>query len=68
MRTLRECIAEAEINKVAIGHFNISDAMTLRAIFEAALELTNDLRQTTNDKERKKIHPNPLPHLVRDML
>lgn len=36
MKTLREYIADAEAAKVAIGHFNISDLTTLKAIFEAA--------------------------------
>jgi fructose-bisphosphate aldolase, class II len=40
MQTLKNLIKKAEKNKVAIGHFNISDAMTLRAIFEASLELS----------------------------
>lgn len=54
MKNLYELIKQAGKNKVAIGHFNTSDSVVLRAIFEAAFELTNDLRPTTNDKERKE--------------
>ena len=39
MKTLRETIAWAEENKVAIGHFNFSDSNQLWAIFNAAREL-----------------------------
>jgi fructose-bisphosphate aldolase class II len=36
MLTLRRAIEQAEKNKAAIGHFNISDLVMLKAIFEAA--------------------------------
>lgn len=36
MKTLRECIQEAEEKKVALGHFNISNMETLWGIFHAA--------------------------------
>ncbi len=39
MKTLRETIAWAEENKVAIGHFNFSDSNQLWAIFNAAREV-----------------------------
>ena len=39
MKTLRECIAEAEDKKIALGHFNISDSEQLWGIFNAAREL-----------------------------
>ncbi len=39
MKTLREYVTEAESNKVAIGHFNISDTEGLHAIFNAARKL-----------------------------
>src|SRR3989344_5585910 len=40
MKTLRECIKEAEENKVAIGHFNISNLEGLHAIYKAARNLS----------------------------
>ena len=40
MQTLREVIANADKNKVAIGHFNIANLEGLWAIFQAAKELS----------------------------
>ena len=40
MKTLRECLKQAEEKKVAIGHFNISNLEGLWAIFYAAKELS----------------------------
>lgn len=39
MKTLREYLAWAEENNVAIGHFNVSDSEGLKAVVEAATEL-----------------------------
>lgn len=39
MKTLRECIQEAEEKKVAIGHFNVSNLEALWGIFRAAKTL-----------------------------
>lgn len=39
MKTLREVLGEAQRNKVAIGHFNVSDLAGLKAVFESAREL-----------------------------
>ena len=39
MKTLKEYLAWAEENKVAIGHFNVSDSEGLKAVVEAATEL-----------------------------
>ena len=39
MKTLRECIKEAQEKKVAIGHFNISNLEALWGIFRAAQSL-----------------------------
>jgi len=40
MKSLEQIIQEAENNKVAIGHFNISSFEQLKAIFEAGQELS----------------------------
>ena len=40
MTSLFKIIDEARKNKTAIGHFNISDLVGLKAIFEAARELS----------------------------
>lgn len=39
MKTLKQIIQEAEKNKTAIGHFNISEFVGLKGIFKAAQEL-----------------------------
>jgi fructose-bisphosphate aldolase class II len=39
MQTLRQILEQAETNRVAIGHFNISDLITLKAVFEAGRDL-----------------------------
>ena len=39
MKSLREVLGEAQKNKVATGHFNVSDLATLKAVFESAREL-----------------------------
>jgi len=41
MQNLKNLIKQAEKNKVAIGHFNVSDSMALKAIFESAQELSS---------------------------
>lgn len=40
MQKLKEALKQAEANRVAIGHFNISDLTTLKAVFEAARSLS----------------------------
>ncbi len=40
MKNLKELIKEAEENKRAIGHFNVSEFTALKAIFEAAIEIS----------------------------
>ncbi|MFC1729761.1 ketose-bisphosphate aldolase [candidate division KSB1 bacterium] len=52
MKTLREYIKEAEENKVAIGHFNISDTEGLHAIFNAARKLNVPVIIGTSEGER----------------
>lgn len=39
MKNLEQIIKQAEKNRVAVGHFNVSDSVALRAIFESAKEL-----------------------------
>jgi fructose-bisphosphate aldolase, class II len=38
MKTLQQVIAEADRQKAAIGHFNISDLVALKAVYAAARE------------------------------
>ena len=37
--SLRDCLQQAEQDHQAIGHFNISDFVALKAVFSAAQEL-----------------------------
>ena len=39
MKTLQQVIAEADRQKVAIGHFNVPDLVTLKAVYAAAREV-----------------------------
>jgi fructose-bisphosphate aldolase, class II len=50
--TLREALGEAQRRGVAIGHFNFSDLVTLRAIFEAARELSVPVLVGVSEGER----------------
>lgn len=40
MQTLRTILQQAETKGVAVGHFNISDLIALKAVFEAARDLS----------------------------
>lgn len=51
MKTLKECITEAENKKVAIGHFNISDIEGLWAVFRAAQKLKASISEGDRDTE-----------------
>lgn len=51
MKSLRDIIQDAESRKVAIGHFNISDLIALKAIFEAARELGVPVMIGTSESE-----------------
>ena len=52
MKTLRECLAEVQAKKVAIGHFNISNLETLWGIFNAAKSLELPVIIGLSDGER----------------
>ena len=53
METLRKILEQAETNGVAIGHFNISDLITLKAVFEAARDLNVPVIVGTSEGERQ---------------
>jgi len=40
MKTLHDVLCEAQKNKVAVGHFNVSDLAGLKAVFESARQLS----------------------------
>ncbi|MFY9529702.1 MAG: class II fructose-bisphosphate aldolase [Candidatus Acidiferrales bacterium] len=53
METLRKILEQAETNGVAIGHFNISDLVMLKAIFEAARDLNVPVIVGASEGERQ---------------
>jgi len=52
MKTLKEWIAWAEENKVAIGHFNVSDSEGFNAVTDVAKELNVPVIIGVSEKER----------------
>jgi fructose-bisphosphate aldolase, class II len=53
MKTLRQTLQQAESDAVAIGHFNISDLVGLKAAFDSARELNVPVVVGTSEGERK---------------
>jgi ketose-bisphosphate aldolase len=53
MKTLREILAQAEADHIAIGHFNFSDLIALKAIFEAARDLGVPVVAGVSESERQ---------------
>jgi len=52
MKTLREVLGEAQKNKVAVGHFNVSDLAGVKAVFESAHELRVPVIVGLSESER----------------
>lgn len=67
MKTLREYIADAEAQKIAIGHFNISNLEALHAIFNAARELDVPVIIGTSEGEREFVGVHEAVALVRTL-
>ena len=53
METLREVLEQAEKSRVAVGHFNISDLIALKAAFDAARDLRVPVIVGVSEGERK---------------
>ena len=53
MKTLHDVLKEAQQNEVAIGHFNISDLVTLYAIVTSAQELKVPVLIGVSEGERE---------------
>jgi ketose-bisphosphate aldolase len=53
METLRKILEQAEAKGVAIGHFNISDLVTLKAVFEATWDLKVPVIVGVSEGERQ---------------
>lgn len=67
MITLKEAIHEARKNKVALGHFNVSDLATLRAIFQAARKLKTPVLIGVSEGEREFLDPNNISRVVQGL-
>jgi ketose-bisphosphate aldolase len=53
MNTLRKALQQAETRKVAIGHFNVSDLVALKAVFESARDLKVPVVVGVSEGERQ---------------
>ena len=67
MRNLKEIIKDAEKRGIALGHFNISDIGTLKAVAEAARELQSPVIVGTSEGEREFIGVHEAVALVKSL-
>jgi ketose-bisphosphate aldolase len=65
MQTLSKILEEAEANGVAIGHFNISDLVILKAVFEAARDRNVPVIVGASEGERHFMGDRQLVALVK---
>lgn len=54
MDNLKKVLEKAEKKKVAIGHFNVAELSTLKAIFESAKELGAPVIIGTSEGQRSR--------------
>lgn len=67
MITLRDVLQQADRNKAAVGHFNVSDLVTLRAVAEAARELGAPVIVGVSESEREFMGVSQVAALVRSI-
>jgi ketose-bisphosphate aldolase len=67
MKTLQQVIADADRQKVAIGHFNVSDSVTLKAVYDAAREVNVPVLVGVSEGERDFIGVPQIAALVRSI-
>src|SRR3989344_9270064 len=67
MKTLRECVADAEVRKVAIGHFNISNIEGFWGVIRAARELAVPVIIGVSEGERDFIGVRQVAALVKSL-
>jgi ketose-bisphosphate aldolase len=67
MRSLRELLQEAQQTGKAIGHFNISDLVLLKAVFGAARELSVPVLVGLSEGEREFVGVRPIAAFVRSL-
>jgi fructose-bisphosphate aldolase, class II len=67
MQTLRNLLKAAQDNKVAIGHFNISDLVLLKAVFAAAQEVKVPVLVGLSEGEREFVGTAQIGAFVRSL-
>ena len=67
MNTLRQALQEADRGHVALGHFNFSDLVALRAIVEAARELNLPVLVGVSEGEREFMGVRQVVALVKSL-
>jgi fructose-bisphosphate aldolase class II len=67
MFQLRGVLEEAQSNGVAVGHFNISDGVLLKAVFASALELKVPVIVGASEGERSFLGVSQIAALVRSL-
>ena len=67
MRCLHDVLQKAQENGVAIGHFNVSDLVLLKAVFGAARELNVPVLVGLSEGEREFVGARQIAALVRSL-
>jgi fructose-bisphosphate aldolase class II len=67
MKTLHGVLKEAERSQVAVGHFNISDLVTLKAIITSARELNVPVLVGVSEGEREFMGVRQVAALVKSI-
>lgn len=67
METLRQILQQAEARKAAVGHFNVSDQATLKAVFESARDLKLPVIVGTSEGERQFMGVRQVSAMVRSL-
>ena len=67
MRLLRDVLEQAQKNGIAIGHFNISDLVLLKAVFDAARELNLPIVVGASQEERNFMGVRQIATLVQSL-
>ena len=67
MNQLRAVLEEAQRNQVAVGHFNVSDLVLLKAVFASAQELTVPVIVGASEGERAFMGVNQIAALVKSL-
>jgi fructose-bisphosphate aldolase, class II len=67
MNTLREVLQQAQAERVAVGHFNVSDFTLLKAVFSAARELRLPVIVGASEGERSFFGTRQIAALVKSL-